>query len=220
MGYQKAILSALMMYDYDETVFDGFRVPEGMDRTTTLQNLLMETSEMSVIYPSINALRMAVTVWTNKNFMVWSELYKTLFYKYNPIHNYNRKEELIETHTGDTKEIRDTSTTTDYTRDLHETVENDSNDKVAAFNNGLTDSETSHDYSSSAQTGSQNETKRDEGTITNDRDLTDMHLMHAYGNIGVTTTQDMIEAQREVVQFNMIDYITNDFKKHFCVMVS
>lgn len=41
----------------------------------------------------------------------------------------------------------------------------------------------------------------------------------AYGNIGVTTTQQMIEAQREVVLFNMIDTIVNDFKKRFCLMV-
>lgn len=40
-----------------------------------------------------------------------------------------------------------------------------------------------------------------------------------HGNIGVTTSQQMIEAQREVVQFNIVDYIINDFTKRFCVGV-
>lgn len=39
------------------------------------------------------------------------------------------------------------------------------------------------------------------------------------GNIGVTTTQRMIQEQREVVAFNTIDYILQSFKKRFCIMV-
>lgn len=39
------------------------------------------------------------------------------------------------------------------------------------------------------------------------------------GNIGVTTTQQMIREQREIVQFNMYHYITESFKERFCVMV-
>jgi len=39
------------------------------------------------------------------------------------------------------------------------------------------------------------------------------------GNIGVTTTQKMIEEQREIAEFNIIDYITESFKKRFCLMI-
>lgn len=39
------------------------------------------------------------------------------------------------------------------------------------------------------------------------------------GNIGVTTTQKMIQEQREVVAFNTIDYIVESFKKRFCILV-
>ena len=39
------------------------------------------------------------------------------------------------------------------------------------------------------------------------------------GNIGVTTTQAMIREQREIVQFNLYEYITNSFKRQFCLMV-
>ena len=39
------------------------------------------------------------------------------------------------------------------------------------------------------------------------------------GNIGVTTTQQMIREQREIVQFNLYHYITEQFKERFCVMV-
>lgn len=39
------------------------------------------------------------------------------------------------------------------------------------------------------------------------------------GNIGVTMTQDMIKQQREIVQFNILEYITQSFKRRFCLMV-
>lgn len=39
------------------------------------------------------------------------------------------------------------------------------------------------------------------------------------GNIGVTTTQQMIKEEREVSEFNTIEYIIDDFQNEFCVMI-
>lgn len=40
-----------------------------------------------------------------------------------------------------------------------------------------------------------------------------------HGNIGVTTSQELIEAERNVSEFCMTEYIINDFIKRFCVGV-
>lgn len=40
-----------------------------------------------------------------------------------------------------------------------------------------------------------------------------------HGNIGVTTSQQMLTAQREVVQFCMTQYIIDDFISRFCLGV-
>ena len=40
-----------------------------------------------------------------------------------------------------------------------------------------------------------------------------------HGNIGVTTTQQMIEEERRVVKFNMTDYIIDSFKRRFCLLI-
>lgn len=42
---------------------------------------------------------------------------------------------------------------------------------------------------------------------------------YARGNIGVTTTQQMIEEERMVSQFNIIDHIIDNFKRRFCLLV-
>ena len=39
------------------------------------------------------------------------------------------------------------------------------------------------------------------------------------GNIGVTTTQQMLEAERQIADFNLIDIIVNSFKYRFCILV-
>lgn len=40
-----------------------------------------------------------------------------------------------------------------------------------------------------------------------------------WGNIGVTTTQQMIDEQRRIVQFNLTDHIIGDFKNRFCILI-
>lgn len=39
------------------------------------------------------------------------------------------------------------------------------------------------------------------------------------GNIGVTATQDLIQKERDIADFSIIRYITESFKKRFCLMV-
>ena len=39
------------------------------------------------------------------------------------------------------------------------------------------------------------------------------------GNIGITTTQQMINEEREVDKFNLMDYIIDRFKQRFCLLV-
>lgn len=65
------------------------------------------------------------------------------------------------------------------------------------------------------------------GTITDariiDRDTSDTGTIATYrteqGNIGLTSTQDLIKAQREVVQINIMDIIIHDFIDRFCLKI-
>ena len=46
-----------------------------------------------------------------------------------------------------------------------------------------------------------------------------IHKQTETGNIGVTMTQQMISAEREIAVFNIIDFIINDFKERFCLLI-
>lgn len=54
-----------------------------------------------------------------------------------------------------------------------------------------------------------------------DKNFTDSRTItgRIHGNIGVTTTQQMIQAQRDIVRFDIIDEIVKDYKTEFCILV-
>ena len=52
-----------------------------------------------------------------------------------------------------------------------------------------------------------------------DTDSTSTRNGRIHGNIGVTTSQKMIEEERRVSEFNIADYIIDSFKKRFCLLI-
>lgn len=80
-----------------------------------------------------------------------------------------------------------------------------------------------------SRTGSDTKTESEGGTETythrtgniETRDFKDARSFEtfAHGNIGVMSTQDMIKQEREIAIFDVIDVITQDYIKEFCVAV-
>lgn len=56
-----------------------------------------------------------------------------------------------------------------------------------------------------------------EGTTTVDG--TNTHEGHLYGNIGVTTSQEMLKQELDIARFNLFDQIADLFIKEFCICV-
>lgn len=88
--------------------------------------------------------------------------------------------------------------------------------------------ESTEDFTGSGKvTNSGTKTIANTGNETNDvsRETNDnntgetTHEQTETGNIGVTMTQQMISAEREIAMFNIIDFIINDFKKRFCLLI-
>ena len=52
----QATLSVLGLYNWDSTIFDGFRLPDTVDAETLRNLIFSETSELEVLYsdPSIS----------------------------------------------------------------------------------------------------------------------------------------------------------------------
>lgn len=86
------------------------------------------------------------------------------------------------------------------TRNLATGANSTTTGSVAAFNS---------DQFQNASKQQSNASGTDTGTITR----------REQGNIGVTTTQQMIKEEREVVQFDIYKFIADEFRLRFCIGV-
>lgn len=85
-------------------------------------------------------------------------------------------------------------------------------------NNGTSTQSREHSGTDSRNGTSEHE-QSESGTFTKTGGDKFTRSVKAYGNIGVTTAQQMIKEERELVTLNMVQYIVDDFKNYFCVMV-
>ena len=90
--------------------------------------------------------------------------------------------------------------------------------KVTAFNSAtLTDK--NQNIGTNSATDTETASTQYGKTKQESFNKTDSETIRAHGNIGVTTTMQMIREQRDIVKFNLYDIITEEFKLRFCVLV-
>lgn len=204
----RATMSLWGLWKITPDVLDDFVVPQTVDRATFLDNLLIECGELEILYTNPLFLRAAIKAWSAKMLPQWEKLDNTTRYDYDPISNYDRHE--MWTDTGSSSSTGNaTATSADNSANTGESVS-----YVKAFdNNELTNN------GKATQTGNVNTQSTGEQKSTQSVSGDSSHNGHVYGNIGVTTTQQMIDAERNIDRYNVIDEIIADFRARFCLMV-
>lgn len=222
-----SLLTVEGLYNYDNTLFDGFNVPKGLVKQIAIDTILMRTRELEILYPDLTYMKNRITIWSNKYQINWKKLYDTTVLEYNPIENYDRMEDWTDTDDETSTSARDNTRNTTNTVKSTSTNEimNSVNvtDQNTAFNAGLadhakqiTDGDTTENGSiTNTETGKDTENENVNGGRTGRHTRTG----RAHGNIGVTTSQQMIQSERDLVVFNLYDVIAESFIENFCLMV-
>lgn len=209
-------LSILGLYNYDNTIFDLLSLPDGLDKTTLIKSICEELADMELLYPNPEVMKDLIGVWSVGCQYEWAKLLESMNFEYNPIDNYDRTETRTLTSQG-TGSGTDGGSDSLSTSKQHTGQEQDTG-KVTAFNSGsLTDRNQSTGTSSATdtETASTQYGKTKQETFSK----SDSETIRAHGNIGVTTTMQMIKEQRDIVKFNLYDIITEEFKLRFCVLI-
>ena len=249
----RATLTLMGMYRTRPDVLDEFILPSEINRNVFMDNLLMVTGEMELLYTNPDFLKDAIAAWSRMELANWEWLFSTQHYDYNPIWNVDVKEstrdDRKETRNlrGTNYETRNLSGTNNETRNLagsdSGTVKNDktgtdttinyvsayndvsgntqSNKQTTTYGNSnletrnLNSTDTGTDNFSSTDTGTDNYDSTDTGTI----DHNDKLEFYKRGNQGTTTTQQMIREEQDLAKINFDDYIIEQFKQRFCLLV-
>lgn len=222
-----SLLTVEGLYNYDNTLFGGFDVPEGLVKQIAIDAILMRTRELEILYPDFNYMKNRITIWSNKYQNNWKKLYDTTVLEYNPIENYDRMEDWTDTDDESTTSARDN------TRNTNNTVKSTSKNEImnsvnvtdqnTAFNAGLADHAKQITDGDTTENGTITNTESGKDTenesVNGGRTGKHTRIGRAHGNIGVTTSQQMIQSERDLVVFNLYDVIAESFIENFCLMI-
>lgn len=189
----KATLSVLGLYNFDNTIFDDWTLPQGVNLETLKELIFQECAELCLTLPNPQLFKKATKAWTQRKQKGWTRALAAMDAEYNPIHNFDRMEEYTDAETGSSG--TDTSSRGTTTN------------QVAGFN--------SSNYGPESQ---QSMTQSGDSDTTFGRELE--HEAHLYGNIGVTTSQQMVTAEMELAgKLDIYQVITDDFKREFTLLI-
>jgi len=224
----RATLSILGLYQREPTLFDELELPGSMNKDVLIDNILYEAAPLEAYYPDPNFMKFMIGRWSFMNQSVWQKLYDTTVLEYNPIFNYDRTEEWSENEQMlDKRTLTGTEMETSTDNSSGEikssgTVKSELN--VSGYNESSYVPREQTIETPDTLTSNTSETDRTVSIDKNDTENMDrkrdnIRTGRAFGNIGVTTTQQMIQQERETVLFNMYKVITDSFIERFCLMI-
>lgn len=223
-------LSINGLYMADDTIFDFMQLPTDMetDRDTIVGNILLDCAELEILYPDPAVIKQAIALWSAAELPVWRRMNAAYTADYDPLWNVDAT--ITETGTnrltktgGDsyTNEIDQTDT---GSIDNQQTGTGSNANSARAFNSGSMLQREGDENSSTSTITESNSTTTDgteahTGTWNETDNGSDSRSIRRTGNIGVTSSQQLIQQEMEVAKINVMRYIIDSFKKRFCILV-
>ena len=197
-------MTILGLYRYGEynqqDLFQNMKIPAGIDRQDLIDNILEQGAAFEILYPDFEYLQFSIGAWSKRWYRTMEKWLKALNVQYDPLNNYDRHEEWTDNDTVSGK--------TETAAGVNTTGQDELS--VTAY-----DSDQYHNKEKTDSSGTSEST----GSSETNTDGTSTHSGHLYGNIGVTTSQEMLREELDVQKFNLIQQITDLFLTEFCIMV-
>lgn len=230
-----AKITLIGMNNYDNSLFDNLKF-ENVDHETMVNTILLNCGEFEMLYPNIETLKNMFTLFSSKWSRTVSKWVSALNTEYKPLENYDRYENFggsetelengNETHLTNGNETITKNGNTILSRSG--TDNNDEENKTSAFN--------ANDYQPNEKTTTQikydssdkNDVNLNQIRTPNITEIRTPNIKrtrtpnlenHIHGNIGVTTSQQMLESELRLQYWNLYNKISNLFMKEFCIMV-
>lgn len=221
----KATLTVIGLYNHDDSLFDNLILPDGVNRETVIDTILMTCNELEVLYPDFNFFKRAIGSWSAKEQKFWERVLEMENADYNPIENYDRYDNEVE-NTGRNRKGNDNTVVSGNTKTKANdgTISTDTNiERVAGYNSDNlavnsqnTASNTANSTTENNTTGTTVQTHNDNSDEAENR----VKSLHSHGNIGVTTVAQMMKEMIDVLpEVNTVNVIAESFKRRFCLLV-
>ena len=210
---QRVTITLMNVYDAEPTILDNLVLPSQINREDFIGRLMIDIGESEVCITNPRIMKIAIGAWSRGKLPVWNKLAAILDYEYNPIWNVDGET----VHTGSNSGSRNYGRTRGEERTIGEETENTTTGQISADNAETWSNDTKTDFEETKDTKDNlSETIAD----TESSKASDTWTEKRTGNIGVTTTQKMMEEEKAFwEEYDIIGYIINQFAKEFCLMV-
>lgn len=189
------------LVEYDDTIFDDMVVPATITKDDVIDDILFRHGDQPLFCPEPTVMKYYIKKWSERMLPLWNRFLAAASAVYDPIENYRRIEDRTDT-IGNTRTLNTNTATTGT-----DTTEN----QVSAENVST--------YSPDDKTvRTPNLNSADTGTVTDVGGVVVSSTIH--GNIGVTTSQQMLESELTLIpKLDTIRYISDSFQAEFCLAV-
>lgn len=184
-----ATLSLWAAYQWNKHLFDGVVLPSELDKDIFVNNLIMESAELEVLYTDFDFLQQAITYWSASRLATWEKLQRVLYAEYDPLINVSTDE------VRDITQDRDLTTKNDGSNTLNTAAWNDSD--VVEREEQVVDN-----------------TTKNTGQVT-----TSEHYHMEGDGPRETKQDTMVKEIRMRLEYDMYRIIIQDFKRRFCLLV-
>lgn len=201
-------------------LFELMDLPAGINKDTLCSNILLQGGEFEVQHGNPQFIHNAIGIWSQtwkESFQRWVD---ALAIEYAPLENYDRMEHWTDekdfTNNVDSTGSSTSTGTADTTDTINSTVENT---KSAYDSNAYQPNE--KDVTASTEVVDTDTTDRTNTTLSSDTVINDdnEHNGRIHGNIGVTTSQQMLNQELDLGYWNLYKRITQLFLQEFVIPV-
>ena len=239
-----ATLTLWGLYQWDNTLFDTLVIPYAVEKEDIVNNILLECSELEVVYPDPDFLKTAIGSWATARIVAWQHYVEIMKVKYSPIENFDKTENISyvdtdkeQTTTKDSGQITTESRGTDDSKGtqndaMTRTQQTTNTNSVSAFdtenysnaNKQLNDVNENSDTKKTVDIASRVHNEGLDTHSTNTDTLRQRQFSHGEtnrirGNIGVTTNQQMLTQEVDFWRWDLLHQIAREFRQKFCISV-
>ena len=246
MTVAKVTLIGLNNYT-DGHLWDGMICPNGVDKTTFINTIMLNYGEMETLYADPEMMKFAIKTWSDRNSWSMLKAITAINVQYEPLNNYDRHETRTTegsssgsntgtvtdagNHSQTTSTESSAESSTSATIDRDET--NETEHKVSAYDSSTyspdntddgsstydetsSSSGTSEAESSSTTTGTEGNTRTDNLRHADEHE--ESETIRAWGNIGVTTSQQMLQSELDLSLYNLYTTFAGLFAYDLLIM--
>ena len=228
-------ITLIGLYNFDNSLFNNLTFPNGINRDLAIERILNKSEEFEVLYSNFDYLKDRIGTWSKIWERTFEKWVKALAVEYDPLYNFDRHEFYTDAKARDYRDNQNSiasSSAVENSESVSNTVTGSDTGStteqfVNAYDGGYTGKEKEESSAVTNQSGS-GDSKSDISSTNNSFGSTNnngtsnellQHEARLFGNIGVTTSQQMLKDELDIATWNLYEHISDIFIEEFCILI-